>query len=143
MVLNGCSCTAVGVHILLKVRELLLRRTTADEHKARVFVPCSSGTAAAAALRSGGTGRCRLCIAGRILTAALAVVCTAALLCALALGGRLAVLAGRAFIAAAARALTAAELLCRLCSRTKTCGALAESLEMSWSINNQVNTYKT
>ena len=114
MVLNGCSCTAVGVHILLKVRELLLRRTTADEHKARVFVPCSSGTAAAAALRSGGTGRCRLCIAGRILTAALAVVCTAALLCALALGGRLAVLAGRtvaAVIATAARALTAAGLL--------------------------------
>ena len=110
----------MGVHILLKVRELLLRRTTTDEHKARVFVPCSNGTAAAAALRSGGTGRCRLCIAGRILTAALAVVCTAALLCALALGGRLAVLAGRtvaAVIATALLALRAAVLLSRLCSR--------------------------
>ncbi len=57
VILDGSSCTAVGVHILLKAGELLLRRTTADEHEARVFVLGGSHTAPAAGLGLGGTGR--------------------------------------------------------------------------------------
>ena len=54
VVLNGGGGTAVGVHVLLKVRELLLRRAAADEHKARVLVLCSGLTAAAAGVGLGG-----------------------------------------------------------------------------------------
>ena len=53
MVLNGGGGTAVGVHVLLKVRELLLRRAAADEHEARVFVLRRDIIAAAAVIAAG------------------------------------------------------------------------------------------
>ena len=59
MILNGCGGTAVGGHILFKVGELLLGRAAADQHQARVLVPCGGGVPAAAAgcLALGGAGR--------------------------------------------------------------------------------------
>ena len=59
MILDGCGGTAVGGHILFKVGELLLGRAAADQHQARVLVPCGGGVPAAAAgcLALGGAGR--------------------------------------------------------------------------------------
>ncbi len=74
VVLNGGGGTAVGVHILLKVRELLLRRAAADEHKARVLVAGrprrghgGQVSALGARLRAGGTaGAAGALIASRL-----------------------------------------------------------------------------
>ena len=59
VVLNGGRRAAVGVHILLKAGELLLRRAAADEHEARVFVLRRDIIAAAAVIAAG-----LLCLGG-------------------------------------------------------------------------------